>query len=59
MNQPIFRAPKGTFDLVPPRGEAFLAVREAMAAPLSGAGYGYIETPSFEETGLFARGVGE
>ncbi len=59
MNQPIFRAPKGTFDLVPPRGEAFLAVREAMAAPLRGAGYGYIETPSFEETGLFARGVGE
>ncbi|WP_425402786.1 histidine--tRNA ligase [Jiangella gansuensis] len=36
-----------------------LAVREAMAAPLRGAGYGYVETPSFEETSLFARGVGE
>ncbi|MBB5789048.1 histidine--tRNA ligase [Jiangella mangrovi] len=56
---PTFRAPKGTFDLVPPRGEAMLAVREAMAAPLRSAGYGYIETPSFEETTLFARGVGE
>nr|WP_116948834.1 histidine--tRNA ligase [Jiangella endophytica] len=54
-----FRAPKGTFDLVPPRGEAMLAVRDAMAAPLRSAGYGYVETPSFEETTLFARGVGE
>lgn len=57
--QPTFRAPKGTFDLVSPRGEAMLAVRDAMAAPLRTAGYGYIETPSFEETALFARGVGE
>src|SRR5215204_3266695 len=54
-----FRAPRGTFDLVPPRGEAALAVREAMAAPLRLAGYGYVETPSFEETALFVRGVGE
>jgi histidyl-tRNA synthetase len=54
-----FRAPRGTFDLVPPRGEAVLAVREAMAAPLRLAGYGYLETPAFEETALFVRGVGE
>ena len=54
-----FRAPRGTFDLVPPRSEAFLAVREAMAAPLRLAGYGYVETPTFEDTGLFVRGVGE
>ncbi|WP_129662498.1 histidine--tRNA ligase [Phytoactinopolyspora endophytica] len=59
MNQPVFRAPKGTFDFVPPRGEAILAVRDAMTEPLRHAGYGYIETPSFEETALFARGVGE
>ena len=54
-----FRAPRGTFDLVPPRGEAVLAVRDAMAAPLRRAGYTYIETPAFEETALFVRGVGE
>lgn len=54
-----FQAPKGTFDLIPPRSEQFLAVREAIAAPLRLAGYGYIETPAFEETALFARGVGE
>jgi histidyl-tRNA synthetase len=54
-----FRAPRGTFDLVPPRGDAILAIRDAMAAPLRRAGYAYIETPAFEETALFVRGVGE
>jgi histidyl-tRNA synthetase len=54
-----FSAPKGTYDLLPPESEVFLAVREAMAAPLRRAGYGYIETPTFEQTALFERGVGE
>jgi histidyl-tRNA synthetase len=30
-----------------------------MAAPLRRAGYAYIETPAFEETALFVRGIGE
>jgi histidyl-tRNA synthetase len=54
-----FRVPRGTFDLVPPRSEAMLAVRDALAAPARRAGYRYIETPVFEETALFVRGVGE
>jgi histidyl-tRNA synthetase len=54
-----FSAPKGTYDLIPPDSEVFLAVREALAAPLRRAGYGYVETPTFEDTALFARGVGE
>ncbi len=54
-----FRAPKGVPDYVPPRSEHLLAVREAMAAPLRLAGYGYLELPVFEDTALFARGVGE
>ena len=54
-----FQAPKGTFDLLPPDSATFLAVREAMAAPARRAGYAYAETPAFEDTGLFARGVGE
>ncbi|GAA3563156.1 histidine--tRNA ligase [Nonomuraea rosea] len=54
-----FQAPKGTFDWLPPRSERVLAVREALVAPLRRAGYGYIETPVFEDTQLFARGVGE
>src|SRR3954470_20076337 len=54
-----FTAPKGTFDLLPPDSEIVLAVRAAMAEPLRTAGYGYVETPVFEQTALFERGVGE
>ncbi|NJA55135.1 histidine--tRNA ligase [Streptomyces sp. NEAU-H3] len=54
-----FKAPKGTYDLLPPDSGRFLAVREAIAAPLRDAGYGYIETPGVEDVRLFARGVGE
>ncbi|MBT2447289.1 histidine--tRNA ligase [Streptomyces sp. ISL-43] len=54
-----FQAPKGTYDLLPPRSATFLAVREAISAPLKNSGYGYIETPGFENVELFSRGVGE
>ncbi|MFG2192213.1 histidine--tRNA ligase [Streptomyces sp. NPDC048639] len=54
-----FKAPKGTYDLIPPVSETFLAVRDALSAPLRRAGYGYVETPGFESVELFARGVGE
>ncbi|MFF3324171.1 histidine--tRNA ligase [Streptomyces sp. NPDC002889] len=54
-----FQAPKGTYDLIPPVSATYLAVREAISAPLRNSGYGYIETPGFENVELFARGVGE
>ncbi|GAA2437416.1 histidine--tRNA ligase [Streptomyces pulveraceus] len=54
-----FKAPKGTYDLTPPDSAKYLAVREAIAAPLRNSGYGYIETPGFEDVALFSRGVGE
>ncbi|MFI2616782.1 histidine--tRNA ligase [Streptomyces sp. NPDC018584] len=54
-----FKAPKGTYDLLPPDSAKFLAVRDAIAGPLRNSGYGYIETPGFENVELFARGVGE
>ncbi|MFD3916302.1 histidine--tRNA ligase [Streptomyces sp. NPDC058603] len=54
-----FRAPKGTYDLIPPVSAVYLAVREAISAPLRNSGYGYVETPGFENVELFARGVGE
>ncbi|WP_405596087.1 histidine--tRNA ligase [Streptomyces sp. NBC_01410] len=54
-----FQAPKGTYDLIPPESAKYLAVREAIAAPLKNSGYGYIETPGFENVELFSRGVGE
>ena len=52
-------APKGTFDTLPPASAQFLAVRDTLTAPLRRAGYGYVETPTFEDTTVFARGVGE
>ncbi|MFE2497766.1 histidine--tRNA ligase [Streptomyces scopuliridis] len=54
-----FQAPKGTYDLIPPASAVYLAVREAISAPLKNSGYGYVETPGFENVELFARGVGE
>lgn len=54
-----FQAPKGTYDLLPPASATYLAVRDAIAAPLKLAGYGYVETPGFEQVELFSRGVGE
>jgi histidyl-tRNA synthetase len=54
-----FQAPRGTFDVL---GDDALA-RDALAATakrlLEPAGYERIETPTFEPTQLFARGVGE
>ncbi|ROO84384.1 histidyl-tRNA synthetase [Actinocorallia herbida] len=54
-----FQAPKGVSEYVPPRSAAFLAARDAFAAAAAGAGYSYLELPVFEDTQLFARGVGE
>ncbi|MBC9715634.1 histidine--tRNA ligase [Streptomyces sp. TRM66268-LWL] len=54
-----FQAPKGTYDLLPPSSATYLAVRDAISAPLKNSGYGYVETPGFENVELFARGVGE
>lgn len=54
-----FKAPKGVPDYVPPTSAAFLAVRDALSRAAALAGYGHIELPIFEDTALFARGVGE
>jgi histidyl-tRNA synthetase len=54
-----FQAPKGTFDVLP-EGAARRAKLEAAARSiLERAGYGRIETPIFEDTELFERGVGQ
>ncbi|MBD8505313.1 histidine--tRNA ligase [Hoyosella sp. G463] len=54
-----FSAPKGVPDYVPPQSAQFVAVRDALLRAASLAGYGHIELPLFEDTALFARGVGE
>ncbi len=54
-----FSAPKGIPDYFPPNSAEFVAVREGLLDAARNAGYGHIELPIFEDTGLFARGVGE
>ena len=54
-----FQAPKGVPDYLPPESAQFLAVREGLLGAARTAGYGDIELPIFEDTSLFARGVGE
>jgi histidyl-tRNA synthetase len=53
------QAPRGTYDVLPDRAAAHAAVEAAARRILEGAGYERIETPAFEATELFARGVGE
>ena len=52
-------APKGVPDYVPPESAAFIRVRDEFAHQARVAGYQHIELPVFEDTALFARGVGE
>lgn len=54
-----FSAPKGVPDYVPPDSAAFVAVRDGLLDAARRAGYSDIELPIFEDTALFARGVGE
>ena len=54
-----FKAPKGIPDYLPPESAQFVAVRDGLLDAARRAGYGYVELPIFEETALFARGVGE
>src|SRR5215470_14532776 len=56
---PMFSAPKGIPDYVPPASTAFLAARDTMLHAIELAGYSYVELPVFEDTQLFTRGVGE
>src|SRR5205814_3713048 len=53
------QTPRGTFDVLPDDAAAREAIEREARRLLEGAGYGRIETPSFEATELFARGVGE
>ena len=52
-------APKGVPDYVPPESATFIRVRDEFARQARVAGYQHIELPVFEDTALFARGVGE
>jgi histidyl-tRNA synthetase len=53
------QAPRGTYDVLPEQAAARAGLEATARRILEPAGYGRIETPTFEATELFARGVGE
>jgi histidyl-tRNA synthetase len=55
----VIQAPRGTFDVLPEESARREIVETQAKRTLEAAGYGRIETPAFEYTELFARGVGE
>jgi histidyl-tRNA synthetase len=59
LSEPKLKAPRGTFDVLGEQVAARSALQRNAQTILEGAGYERIETPAFEATELFARGVGE
>ena len=59
MSAPKIKAPRGTFDVLGQDATRRSALEARARAILEPAGYERIETPTFEATELFARGVGE
>ncbi|HEY0345434.1 MAG TPA: histidine--tRNA ligase [Solirubrobacteraceae bacterium] len=52
------QAPRGTYDVLPEAADARAVLETTARRVLEGAGYRRIETPAFEATDVFARGVG-
>jgi histidyl-tRNA synthetase len=55
---PTFRAPRGTRDLLPAERAAFRRLETIATELTQRYGYREIETPLFEQTAVFERGVG-
>ena len=54
-----FKAPRGTFDILPEQSAQRERVHQAAREIFGLAGYRFIMTPAFEDTALFERGVGK
>ncbi len=54
-----YRAPKGTYDVLPPDSQRWRRAQRLFDDMAETFGYGLTLTPIFEQTELFARGVGE
>jgi histidyl-tRNA synthetase len=59
LSAPKLTAPRGTFDVLGEQAGARATLEARARAILERAGYERIETPAFEATELFERGVGE
>jgi histidyl-tRNA synthetase len=55
----VIQAPRGTFDVLPDDAARRAVLEDRVQKVLGAAGYRRIETPAFEATELFTRGVGE
>ncbi len=55
----VIQAPRGTFDVLPADAARRAVLQSHAERILGAAGYRRIETPAFESTELFTRGVGE
>jgi histidyl-tRNA synthetase len=53
-----YQAPRGTFDVLPAEAAARSTVENVAEAMFDLAGYARVQTPAFEDTDLFVRGVG-
>jgi histidyl-tRNA synthetase len=59
LSSPKINAPRGTFDVLGEEAQRRAELERLAREILEGAGYERIETPTFEATELFARGVGQ
>jgi histidyl-tRNA synthetase len=59
LSAPKLKAPRGTFDVLGEQAQERATLEGRARSLLESAGYERIETPAFEATELFARGVGE
>ncbi len=56
---PTYKAVQGTRDILPEQAMAWRRIETVVQETCERYGYQRIETPMFEETGVYARGVGE
>ncbi|MEK7591447.1 MAG: histidine--tRNA ligase [Patescibacteria group bacterium] len=59
MSEPLFRTPKGTHDVLPEDHQYMTYIKKAVRHRARQAGYKRIDTPMFEDRGIFERGIGE
>ncbi|MFH1169398.1 MAG: hypothetical protein V1691_01760 [Chloroflexota bacterium] len=55
----MYRAPRGTSDILPEEQAHWRYVEQTAIAACQLYGYQRIDSPAFEETGLFTRSVGQ
>ena len=55
----VFQAPRGTADRLPDEQKYWRHIETQATAIAGRFGYGRIDTPAFEDSGLFVRSVGE